>query len=102
MPTLGFTPNVQKLLIQSYNRGYICFREQRIYDSSKYYEATTWLRNNNLIKPICSICKRELKDENGICKKKDREHKNGNKMTRYYSLTFWGEVWAIGLLKLKY
>ncbi|MBU1613636.1 hypothetical protein KKC87_04415 [Patescibacteria group bacterium] len=102
MNSLGFTPKVQQLMILCRRKGFLTQKEQDIYDSQRYYDAIRFLRNNNLIKPICYVCHVNLDDgENAVCSKKNIEHAKSYHCYKKYILTLKGEIVARFLAGLK-
>jgi len=83
-----FTPYKQKLLIFTLDKGVIHFKNQGLFTSIKYYCAISYLKNHNLLKPICQVCYSPLDNkQKSVCGGKDKPHRKANKRIRFYSLS---------------
>ena len=103
------TVAMQKLIIYSLNNGGIKFKSQDVYKSIKYYNAIGFLKRNNIIKQVCTICGVNILNKItefsvGICDNKDKNHKHFNKekkLEKHFTLTLRGELLGRYLRSIK-
>lgn len=98
---------MQSLLVHALMNGGVS-NDGKIYNSRKFYSAIGFLRRNNLVMPVCQVCRRKIADDSvDICDKSDNLHefykrnkpkKNGKKL---YILTLSGELLTFTLKELK-
>lgn len=102
MPLSGLTPKIQTLMIYSMSNNGINYRDQTIFNSSRYYKAIKFLKRNGLIHQVCSVCQRNLKqDQKTMCNKTDRGHRYSDKNIKHYELSLSGEILTMFLKRLK-
>jgi hypothetical protein len=100
----NLTSNMQKLLVFLYDNDGITKETQNIYNSIAFYLAVDFLKKNNLIRPVCFICRKELDGNKYLCDRNDLYHKQEMRKNenmqhkKLYSLTLKGIAIAV-LLK---
>lgn len=94
----GFTPKTQELLIFGLKNGYISYRSQKVFESKNYYPAVKFLLETKLIYRACCVCEDPLEGEqNLVCSKTDRQHKERENKVSGYLLTPTGKMLAFNL-----
>ena len=86
------TVRQQDLLVLILQKKSVMFNNQRIYSSKKFYDAIAFLRRNEIINPICVVCKRAIRDNHrNVCDGKKCQVKRDT-THREFELTLKGEV----------
>jgi len=95
------TVNEQKLLESVLESRFVTYRTQKIFSSRRFFDAMRLFRENRYVNPVCSVCKRKIREGNGTtCRSRRCTEKSGI-TAKTYELTLPGEILANELSSIK-